>query len=171
MTGLGASGGISEGHEKLDVHAIRETVQACRKSKRTAYRNSRIKGAITEAKEKGGSTVPSSSLFGGTPNPNAIASRAQREAEAVLDEEEEQRSRSIAGSKIPWFRRIIAWQGLCYAADTWAEMQVAVEMEEPGIEWVLVNKELQIASQHAVGKLSMPIGMQKALEENYDLEH
>ncbi len=139
-TGLGTSGGAIEGSERLDAHAVRETVLACRKSKRTRYRSIRIKEAINAAKEKVKCEAAPSSLFGGVVNPNASASKAQRETEALLDEEEERRSRLIAGSKKPWFRRIIAWEGLCYAADTWAEIELAVELEEEGVEWVIVSE-------------------------------
>lgn len=140
MTGLGSSGGAIEGSERLDAHAIRETVQAVRAGKSRQKRNERIKEAITAIQIKSSSEATSSSLFGGALNPNATASRAQRETEASLDEEEERRSRLIAGSKTRWFRRIIAWQGLCYAADTWGEIQLGAEMEEPGVNWVVVSE-------------------------------
>ena len=138
-TGLGNEEGKIEGQEKLDIHAIRETVQACRTQKRSKYRTSRIKEAITTAKaqSKGTST---SSLFGGGTGAGISAARAQREAEVLLDGEEEQRSRLIEGSKTPWFRRIISWDGLCQRSDTWAEVQLAAEMEEAGVEWVVASK-------------------------------
>lgn len=145
-TGLGNEGGKIEGHEKLDIHAIRETVQACRTQKRLAYRTSRIKEAITTAKAQSQGTT-TSSLFGGGTSATISAARAQREAEVLLDEEEEQRSRSIEGSKTPWFRRIIAWDGLCQRSDTWTEVQLAAEMEEAGVEWVVASKSATLTGQ------------------------
>ena len=138
-TGLGTEGGAIEGHEKLDTHAISETVQACRRQKRSRYRTGRIKEAITtvEAQSIGTTT---SSLFGGGASANISAARAQREAEVLLDEEEEQRTRLIEGSKTKWFRRLITWHGLCHSNDTWEEIQLAAGMEEFGVEWVVASK-------------------------------
>lgn len=144
-TGIGTTGGaIDKGLGKLDGHAIRETIQACRKQKRMSYRNDRVKEAITMAKSKTNVDATSSSIFGGNSslNANQAATRAQRETEALLDEEEEKRARAIEGSKVPWFRRIITYHGLCSSADTWDEIQVAAEMEEQGVEWVLASESI-----------------------------
>ena len=138
-TGLGTKGGLIEGQENLDTHAIRETVQACRRLKKSKYRTSRIKEAVTTAKAQSGGTT-TSSLFGGGTGANISAARAQREAEVLLDEEEEQRIRLIEGSKTPWFRRIVTWHGLCQPNDTWEEVQLAADMEEVGVEWVVASK-------------------------------
>ena len=138
-TDLGMYGAAAEGHENLDTHAIRETVQACRRQKRSKYRAGRIKEAITMAKAQSTGSK-ALSLFGGVASANVSASRAQREAEVLLDEEEEQRTRSIEGSKSPWFRRIITWNGLCNPNDTWEEIQLAAGMEEVGVEWVVASK-------------------------------
>ena len=138
-TDLGTNGGVIEGQETLDTHAIRETVQACRRRKKSKYRTSRIKEAITTAKAQSKGTTPSS-LFGGGTGANISAARAQREAEVLLDEEEQQRIRLIEGSKTPWFRRIITWHGLCQPNDTWEEVQLAADMEEVGVEWVVASK-------------------------------
>ena len=138
-TGLGAEGGAIDSHEKLDGHAIWETIQACRRQKRSRHRASRIQEAITTAEVQSGETT-TSSLFGGSAGGNLSAARAQRQAEVLLDEEEEQRTRSIEGSKTPWFRRIITWQGLCQSNGTWDEVQLAAGMEEMGIEWVMASK-------------------------------
>ena len=139
-TGLGAEGGAIESHKELDTHAIRETVQTCRRQKRSRHRTSRIQEAITTAEAQSGGTT-TSSIFGGSGGGgNLGAARAQRHAEGSLDEEEEQRTRSIEGSKIPWFRRIITWQGLCQPNDTWEEVQLAAGIEEKGIEWVMASK-------------------------------
>jgi len=141
-TGLGIDGGaVDKDFGKLDGHAVRETIQACRKQKRMKFRNDRVKEAITAAKSRTSSGRSSTSLFGGNcmSNTNQAAARAQRDTEAMLDEEEEKRSRLIEGSKAPWFRRIITYHGLCNAADTWIEVQIAADMEEKGIEWVLAS--------------------------------
>ena len=141
-TGLGTNGGAVEGHDKLDTYAIQATIQACRKQKRTKYRVGRIQEAIKTFKAQSGG-MTSSSLFGGDyggTGSTASAARAQREAEVLLDEEEVQRTRHIEGSKIPWFRRIVTWHGLCRPDDTWEEVQLAADMEEVGIEWVIASK-------------------------------
>ena len=128
-----------EDQEKLDVHAIQETVEACRRQKRSKYRTGRIKEAITTARAHSeGKTT--SSLFGGGASANISAARAQRDTEALLDEEEEQRTRLIETSKMPWFRRIITWHGLCQPNDTWEVLQLAAGMEEKGIEWIVASK-------------------------------
>ncbi|CAD6567477.1 MAG: hypothetical protein ASARMPRED_000861 [Alectoria sarmentosa] len=168
-TNLGTGGGAITGHENLDAHAIRESVRVCRKQKRSRYRTGRIKEAITTAKAQSGGTT-TSSLFGGGTSANSSAARAQREAEASLDEEEEKRTRSIEGSKTPWFRRIIAWHGLCHPNDTWEEVQLAAGMEEMGIEWVVANKDLGVASQHSGGKLPIILEISRAFEEKFDFD-
>ena len=137
-TSLGTEGGATEGDEKLDTHAISETVEACRRQKRSKYRTGRMKEAIRLATARNvGTTTPS--LFGGGASASNSAARAQREAEVLLDEEEEQRIRLIGGSKTTWFRRIIAWHGLCHPSGTWEEIQLAAGMEETGIEWVVAS--------------------------------
>ena len=136
-------GATNEEAEGLDGHAIRETIQACRRQKRTRYRDDRIKEAINAACAKHTTENAPKSVFGNPGDmgaPVQLAGRVQRETEALLDEEEERRSRLIEGSKTPWFRRIIMYHGLCDPAYTWAEIQIAAEMEEKGIEWVLAGK-------------------------------
>ena len=152
-TGLGTEGGAIEGHERLDTLAIRETVQACRRQKRSKYRTGRIKDAITTAKAQNvvGTT---SSLFGGGASANLSAARAQREAEVLLDEKEEQRSRLIEGSKTPWFRRAITWNGLCHPNDTWEEIELAAGMEEVGVEWVIASKWALLIGQYGLSEAS-----------------
>lgn len=140
ITALGTTGGAIEGSERLDAHAIREIIHSCRKQKKTTIRNGRIDEAILTAKAQDDSTGPSSSLFGSTVNPNSTASGTRREAEALLDEEDERRSRLIEGSKTPWFRRIVTWHGLCYPNDTWAEIELAADMEEKAVEWILASR-------------------------------
>ena len=142
-TNLGNSGGaVDKQFGNVDGHAIRETIQACRKQKRTEYRNDRIRQAVDAAKSSADSKAPSTSLFGGSKISDAkqTAIKAQRDTEALLDEEEAQRSRMIEGSKTPWFRRIVTYHGTCNSAYPWEELQVAAEMEETGIEWVLASE-------------------------------
>ena len=146
-THLGTDGGAMEEHDKLDTHAIRETVQACRAQKRSNFRAGRIKEAIAAAKAQSGRKV-SSSLFGGGASASVNVARAEREAEALLDEEEEQRARLIQGSKTSWFRRVIAWNGLCHPDDTWEEIQLAADLEETGIEWVVASKYAILVAQY-----------------------
>lgn len=86
-TGLGIDGGAEDKNfGKLDGHAVRETIQACRKRKRMKFRNDRVKEAITAAKSRTSSEISSTSLFGGDSmsNANQAATRAQRETEASL---------------------------------------------------------------------------------------
>ncbi|MCJ1275693.1 hypothetical protein MMC21_003496 [Puttea exsequens] len=157
--------------ENLDGHSIRETIQACRTRKRNDYRNDRIKEAIVASQKESTSPEASPSLFGGISSMHKnSANKAQREVEAILDEIDEKRRRLIKGSKTPWFRRIISWDGLCTGIDSWAEIQLAAEMEEPGVEWILVNKTMPSASQHTHGKSSIDVDMRSALEEIYGLQ-
>lgn len=152
-TGLGTEGGAIEGHESLDTHAIREIVEACRRQKKTRNRTGRIKEAITAAKAQNVvGTTPS--LFGGGANANLTAARAQREAEVLLDEEEEQRTRLVEGSKTPWFRRLITWNGLCHSNDTWEEIELAADMEEMGVEWVIASKRALLVGQYGLSEAS-----------------
>ena len=139
-TGIGDREGQIGGSEKLDTVLIRDTIEACRRQKRTKYRNERVKQAITAAKAPSSSTSTSTSLFGGATNTNNAAVQAQREMEFTLDDEEESRRRLIEGSKTRWFRRFISWGGLCCSFDTWAEIQLAAEMEEKGIELVVASE-------------------------------
>ena len=141
-TDIGYNGGtVNRDYGDIDAHAIRETVRSCRKQKRAKYRNDRIRAAITAAKSSSKTNSSSNSLFGSNDATDAhqTAIKCKRDTEAILDEEEERRSRTIENSKTPWFRRIVTYHGLCYD-DTWAEMQVAAELEEKGVEWVLVSK-------------------------------
>lgn len=142
-TGLGTNGGAEDkALGTLDRYAIRQTVQACRQQKRMKSRDHRIEQAIALAKSSASSESSSNSVFDGNTTNNAaqVAAKAKRDTEALLDEEEGQRSRLVEGSKIPWFRRFIAYHALCEPTDTWTEMQVAAEMEDKGIECVLMSK-------------------------------
>lgn len=86
-TGLGIDGGAVDKHlGELDGYAVRETIQACRKRKRTNFRNDRVKEAISAATSRTSTETSSTSLFGGNSmsNTNQAATRAQRETEASL---------------------------------------------------------------------------------------
>ena len=139
-TGIGDRDGEIEGSEKLDTVLIRDTIEACRRQKRLKYRNERVKQAISTAKAPSSTTSASTSLFGGATNTNNAAVRAQREMEFILDDEEESRRRLIESSKTRWFRRYITWGSLCCLSDTWAEIQLAADMEEKGIELVVASE-------------------------------
>ena len=156
VTCIGKRDGQIEGSERLDTVLIRDTIEACRRQKRTKYRNERVKQAISTAKAPSSSIPASDSLFGGASNTYNAAvraqremeftlddeekSRAQREMEFTLDDEEESRRRLIEGSKTRWFRRYINWDVLCCSSDTWAEIQLAADMEEKGIELVVASE-------------------------------
>lgn len=138
-TRLGIEGGATDRNfVQLDGHAVRETIQSCRKQQHMKHRIERIKIAVGDASTRLG--------YNSMNNTDQVANKAQRETEALLDEEEEKRNRLIQGSKAPWFRRIITYHGLCNPADTWAEMQIAADMEEKGIEWVLASRFLESIS-------------------------
>lgn len=140
--GVWTRGGIQDGDNRdtdLDSHAIRQTIQECRHRKRTNYRNQRITDAIGSVKTQSTPGIQPEGLFGRGTNAGAVASRARREMERELDEEEEQRKRSIQESKLKWFRRYISWHGSCDLNQTWAEMRIGADMEEEGVELVLIS--------------------------------
>ena len=139
-TKIGQEGGANAPGEHVDVYAVKEMVQYCRKTKRAAHRERRFANSMSEAQAQYVSASAAESLFGGGPKLGVTASRVHREVESALDEEEEQRKRLVEGSKTRWCRRFIAWQGLCSHGDTWEEMQVAADMEEDGITWVLASR-------------------------------
>ena len=139
-TRIGNHMGQIEGSENLDTVLIRDTIEACRRQKRTKYRNERVEQAISAAKAPSSSTSTSTSLFGVAANANDAALKARRDIEFTLDDEEESRCRLIEGSKTRWFRRFIAWGSLCCSTDTWAEIQLAADMEEKGIELIVASE-------------------------------
>ena len=154
--------------EKIDGHAIPETVQSCRKQTRLKYRNDRIKQEIAKTRALSSSNSASNSLFGAGSSANSsnqAAARAQRDTEALLDEQEEARKRLLTSTK--WVRRYISYSELC-TGGAWAEMQIAAELEEEGIETVLVNEPLKSASQHSSGKPSIHIDYYDAMREKYN---
>ena len=140
MTRIGQEGGASSTGDHIDAHAIQETVLDCRQKKRAVYREGRFNNGLTEAEARSAIAYSSGSLFGGGPRPESMANKVHREVENMLDEEEEQRKRLIEGSKTKWFRRFITWGGLCGHGDTWEEMQIAADMDEEGITWVLASR-------------------------------
>ena len=140
MTCLGSQGGSIDGTEQLDAHAIRHAILECRRKKRAAERQQRISAGLAKAMVAAGKPGPNKTLFGGAAPALQNESKVRREIEQDLDEAEEKRRRLIEGSKRVWFRRFIAFGGLCCHSDTWKELQVAADMEEAGILWVLVSK-------------------------------
>lgn len=177
-----------DNRKAIDRHAIREAIQDCRKRKRAKYRNNRVTEAINGSESQTKEGLSSSGLFGEATSLGATASKAQRREETLLDEEEEQRTRLIMDSRTRWFRRIIAWQGLCSPYDDWLELKIAVDLEEPGIDWVLISmpvlrfvvmgrrytaycatdKKLEVASLHANGSApAIHVDMERAMREDF----
>lgn len=139
-TGRGTQSGDSRDTDTLDRLAVQQTIRECRQSKRTKYRNERIAEATKHVKTLGASAARSRSLFGGGSSPAAAVTKAQRDMEASLDEEEEQRKRSILESNMKWFRRYISRYGSCDPNQAWAEMRIGADMEEEGIDLVLISQ-------------------------------
>ena len=139
-TCLGSQGGSIDGTEQLDAHAIRHAILECRRRKRAAERQQQINAGLAKAMAAARKPEPAKSLFGGAAPRPQNESKIRREIEHDLDEAEEKRKRVIEGSKRTWFRRFIAFGGLCCHSDTWKELQIAADMEEAGILWVLVSK-------------------------------
>lgn len=123
----------------IDTHAIQNIVQSVRERKKVQHYDRRIKEAIAAAEAQVSSTASPVSLFGGRADPVTAAMKAKVEMEGTLNLEEEQRARRIGDSKNKWFRRIVGEMGLCSHQGQWAEMQVAAEMEEKGVDWLLVS--------------------------------
>lgn len=190
ITTSGSPTESSVSNNSLDGHAIRRAVEDCRQRKRMNHRNDRVKQAIIACQANTITSTNHTSLFGESIKPTAAAFKAQRDTETLLDEEEQTRKRLIEGSTPKWFRRFISWHGLCFPSDTWAEMQLAADLEEEGIEWVLASmfsldarrtrtvaapangakdKVLQVASHHSNGKPSATLDYERALEEKYRL--
>ena len=141
-TGVGAYGGaINKSLGSLDEYAIKETIENCRRQKRSKYRTSQINQAINDTVDTVGFNSVSAPLTqtNGNYNTSPAAARAHRETESLLDQAEESRSRTIRSAKPPWFRRIITWDGLCSSVDTWEELRVAADLEEQGIDWILAS--------------------------------
>ena len=122
----------------LDRHAIKEAIEDSRKQKKMEFRSGQIEQAVTQVMNKLAPSPMSPSPFGGDTS-NTVSARAEREAQNRLDEAEERRSRMIEGSKTPWFRRVMTWNGMCSLSATWEEFQIGADMEEKGIEWVLAS--------------------------------
>ncbi|MDI1486407.1 MAG: hypothetical protein OHK93_005635 [Ramalina farinacea] len=167
MTCLGSQGGSIDGTEQLDAHAIRHAVLECRRKKRAVERQQQINAGLAKAMVATRKPEPAKSLFGGAAPALLNESKVRREIEQDLDEAEEKRRRLIEGSKRIWFRRFIAFGGLCRHSDTWNELRIAADMEEAGILWVLVNKSMQEASQHMGDKLSVEVSMKRGMSECY----
>lgn len=139
-TCLGSHGGSIDGTEQLDAHAIRHAVLECRRKKVAAERQQQINAGLAKAMAATPKLGPAKSLFGGEGPTAKNEAKVRREIEQALDEAEEERRRLIEGSKTTWFRRFIGFGGLCCHSDTWKELQIAADMEEAGILWVLVSE-------------------------------
>ena len=107
--------------DQSDIYAIRETVQECRRHKRTQIRKQRVQMALREAGSKSAAQIETST-------------------ELLLDREEEQRKRLIQSLKSKWKRKIISWRGPCGRFEPWSELQQGADLAEVGVEWTLVGK-------------------------------
>ena len=137
-TKIGGNGGQEVESENLDILAIQQIIRTVRQHKRTTAREARISEALHDLQLSSQPSNPAS-LFGTASHAANAESRVRREIEISLDEEEEQRHRLVSRSNTKWFRRFIAWQGLCEFGDSWAEMKLAADMEEKGVQWVIAS--------------------------------
>ena len=189
-TKIGGNGGQDTESEKLDTHALENTIRSARQRKRTATLETRIREAL-DGLYSSPEPLSSSGLFGASSGKSIDESKVRREIENLLDDEEGKRQRLVNRPSRRWSRRIIAWESLCEFGDTWEEMKLAADLEERGIEWVLasmspylmlaqslhygltsqLDKALQVASQHTNGELPIALNYERALEENFELEY
>lgn len=136
-TQIGRIGGQDADLENLDIHAVQQTIWNARQRKRTTAREARIQEVFDEV-QSSGQQYDTESVFGSSSYAANAESSIRIQTEISLDEEEQQRQRLISRSRTKWFRRLVAWQGLC-DFDSWAGMKVAADMDEVGVEWVLAS--------------------------------
>ena len=139
MTRLGSVIGSLADGVHIDANALEATIQRCRQKKKNLMREDRIQKALIEGQGKCMEARSHGSLFSSTTKTPLDEAKTRRNMEALFDEEEEQRARVIKDSKSGWFRRFIAWEGLCFPGDSFEELQIAANMEEDGINWVLAS--------------------------------
>ncbi len=125
LTQAGLLTGVVESSVQIDRHAIREVVEEHRTKKARASREGRVMESVAKAVSK---------------NPRINNSALKTNIELEIDHEEETRRTSIAHSKAPWTRSIIALDGLCHGLGHWAELQEFANVEEAGVEWILTSK-------------------------------
>ena len=135
--------------KRIDKHAIEQTIRTARQQRRAKERDERIRKAVHESDLSTNELDPQYSLEMSA-RTGAAKYKAQRDMEALLDEEEAQRHRLINGSSTKWTRRIIALGELCEAGDTWAEMKLAADMEERGVQWVLASTSTSLLCFHLI---------------------
>lgn len=147
-------GGISEGalatRGSLDACGMQRSVRSHRTKARATARDAGIYPSIAEGKVCGNCDIGSKSISANEKKRirEVLGTDKMRcEAETILDAAEERRKRSIRGSRLPWFRRYISWEGSCSLSDKFEELQVAADIEEEGIVWVLASKEKQSVFQ------------------------
>ena len=184
--------GISEGapatRRSLDACAIQRSVRSYRTKARATSRDAGIYPLKAAGQTYGSRDIGSESICGNDKiRKREVPStdKMRCEAERILDAAEERRKRSIQGSRLPWFRRYISWEGSCSLSDKFEELQIAADIEEEGIVWVLASKEkqsvlqisdislilcidrrLRLASQHISGSRHV-VDVGRALEEEY----
>lgn len=147
--------------ENLDDYAVRQTIQHVRHRRHMAAREANLGQTLdtlhTSDQPPDLTTVSEDSLHNVDTD-----SEIQPKKYASLDEEEQQRRRLISRSNKKWFRRFIAWQGLCDLNDTWTEMMLAADMEELGVEWVLASTLIAYLATASHGTLADAISRQKS---------
>lgn len=109
---------------EVDRQAIRQVLEEHRDKQARLRRKQRLSSSLAKAR---------------VDNPRSYVSALELE----LDQEEEKRKRLIAESKTPWKRSIIGVRGICShdgGAAQWDELEELANMEEAGVEWVLISK-------------------------------
>lgn len=141
--------GIIEGPEKLerrlDASAIEQSVRTCRTKARIVAREARINRSILNDGICGDARHNDKMAIGKETQricTEQHATTMRWEIERELDAEEEERNRMIKDSNTPWFRRYVSWEGSCSGSDRFEELQIAADMEEKGIVWVLAGRYL-----------------------------
>ena len=122
---------------EVDAYAMKQVIQSIRQRSKQTTREKRIREALDEARKT--ISVPRFSDDSAMSAP--AAARIRHECEMTFDEEEEQRRRQIGRSNQPWSRRIISFGSSCHFGEAWAGTQVAAELDEDGVEWVLASQE------------------------------
>ncbi|KAI9810338.1 MAG: hypothetical protein M1827_006305 [Pycnora praestabilis] len=155
-TDIGKCGGDianSDQGVNLDRYAIRQAILEYRAKKLERRHKQRIAQAVSESEMTTAST--GGSLFGG----NTLSSELQvaRDTEYAIDVEKQKRRRLISDARGTWRRKMISWQGLCRDHETWAEMMEEADLEEEGVEWVLANRKLSVASRHLKGTIAQEL--------------
>ncbi|KAI9873029.1 MAG: hypothetical protein M1830_000919 [Pleopsidium flavum] len=133
----------------LDRHAIQQVLAEHRHNQSHLHKKAYTATAVAEVKASS-SVREIGSVFGGRSTQGGEL-KVVRDAEYSYEQEELKRARTISEAKGGWMRKIIAWEGMCRDDETWAEMMVEADLEEAGVEWVLANLPMAVASKHRSG--------------------